>query len=189
MKGRQRWVEIPPKSLTYKRTFLYQGDVQVSDALLAHGYQYLGDFDVVLLRQGAHQFQAISLPRGEDYGRCEATLPTMRVVPYWAHSVWLIRNEATDALLRYWREGTDDWQLALLRAVYLAQPRIYLLTARCYEELSEEYRGYMLWATRDMNDWTAGVFVGDAMLWKSHGNVSETAEGAFEAARRWVDAN
>ena len=188
MNGRQRWVELPPKSLRYENTHLYHGDLAVSEDVLERGYDLLDTFDAVLIRKGPRELHARQVAQGEDYARCLADLPTLWVPLFRADAVWLTRNETTDRLLELWREGTDDWSLALLRAVYLATPTFYLLLPSQGEEVVEEYEGLTVRASRYENDWTAGVFDGEALLWRSRDNEFDTAEAGLAKGRGGVDS-
>lgn len=184
--GNQGWKHKPPERLLYDLTCLcHEAIGEMPD--LWHSYQYLDNFDLVAYRLGVHECSAIQMLQGADYEQCEQVLPTMRVVPLDHLVLWLRRNETTEKLLRLWREGTDDWGLALLRAVYLAKPMLYLLPAQCYDEVSSEYLGCTIWATHNMNDWTCGVFDGEEMLWRGADNEHETAEEAIAAGKRWID--
>ena len=185
--GHQRWVRIPPARLDCESVCLYRDELP-EGVDPGHGFQYLDKFDLVVYRLGAHKFSAIQMDRGADYERCEQALPTMRVVPLDPSVLWLRRNDTTAELLRLWREGSDDWTLALLRAVYLARPLLYILMAQCFEEEREDYGGLTVVATRDRDDWTLGIFDGEAMAWRGRDNGHTTAAAAIAAGKAWIDS-
>ena len=94
---KQRWTKRPPAALKADRVLLYRTGTRLPE-WWEHGFQYLDKFDVVLVREGRHEDEAVG--HWHSWG-----LETTMRVPVWRFDiVWMRRNSTTRAILSYWRE-------------------------------------------------------------------------------------
>lgn len=185
LRGIQRWSLNPPRRIRYSWCFLYHDEVptDIDEKLIHRGLDLTETFEVVVIREGNHKLQAVSLPQGKDYAKCAETLPTMRVVPYRYDAVWVRRNKKTERLMRIWQKGVDDWRLSLLRAVYITKPFLYLLPEAHYDYMEETVGHLTVRASKASEEafWSTGVFRGEELLRCDPHEVYSTGEEALRA--------